>query len=51
MKIVEVIDLQENDSFQMLCINEVCRYFKEKYNIGLYPWIIKKRIEEKGGEW
>ena len=37
--------------FQMLCINEVCRYFKEKYNIGLCPRIIKKRIEEKGEEW
>ena len=32
MKLVEIIDLQENNSFQMLCVNEVCRYFKEKYN-------------------
>lgn len=51
MKLVEIIDLQENNSFQMLCVNEVCRYFKEKYNIGLCPRIIKKRIEEKGEEW
>ena len=51
MKLVEVVDLQESNSFRMLCVNEVCRYFKEKYNIGLYPRIIKKRIEEKGEEW
>ncbi len=51
MKLVEVVDLQERNSFQMLCVNEVCRYFKEKYNIGLYPRTIKKRIEEKGEEW
>ena len=51
MKLVEITDLQENNSFQMLCINEVCRYFKEKYNIGLCPRIIKKRIEEKGEAW
>ena len=51
MKLVEVVDLQEKNSFQMLCVNEVCRYFKEKYNIGLCPRIIKKRIEEKGEEW
>ncbi len=51
MKLVEVVDLQENNSFQMLCVNEVCRHFKEKYDIGLCPRIIKKRVEEKGEEW
>ena len=51
MKLVEIIDLQENNSFQMLCVNEVCRHFKEKYDIGLCPRIIKKRVEEKGEEW
>ena len=51
MKLVEITDLQENRIFQMLCINEVCRYFKKEYNISLYSRTVKKRVEEKREEW